>query len=241
MGDEIKAFVVNTKVYDDGDRNCGEWVSFPVTKEEMKAVYNRIGIDGTHFKDIFLDDFRTDVAGLRDILNIHTDIDELNYLAICLSDLPSEELAKLDAIAEISPYESIKAFIDFAPNADYYVLIEGVKNAEDLGNYYLYKSGMVQMPEEWKSGIDPKAFGEHIQKDELGKFTKAGYLIDSDDLWLDEYRGKEDIHEAFLVSPQAVFKQPEKEKPSVMEQLGKINEQIGKSTNPAHKKTDMEL
>lgn len=240
MGDKIKAFVVNSRAYDEGDRDLGEWVSFPVTKEEMKSVYDRIGIDGTNFKEIFFDDFRTDVAGLKDILSIHTDIDELNYLAICLSDLPSEELAKLDAIAEISPYKSIKEFIDFAPNADYYVLIEGVKNAEDLGNYYLYKSGMVQMPEEWKTGIDTKSFGEHIQKDELGEFTKAGYLVDSDDLWLDEYCGKEDIHEAFLVSPQAVFKQPEKDKPSIVEQLGKTKDQIEKLSNPAHKKPDIE-
>jgi hypothetical protein len=44
------------------------------------------------------------------------------------------------------------------------VLVRGGGNTEDLGNYYLYKSGMVQMPEEWKAGIDPKEFGSHIQK-----------------------------------------------------------------------------
>ena len=32
----------------------------------------------------------------------------------------------------------------------------------------------------------------------------------------------------------------EKEKPSVMEQLGKTKEQIGKLSNPAHKKSDIE-
>lgn len=67
------------------------------------------------------------------------------------------------------------------------MLIEGVKNAEDLGNFFLYKSGMVQMPEEWKTCIDPKAFGEHILKDEPGEFTTVGYLIKSYDLWLDDY------------------------------------------------------
>lgn len=239
MNKEIKAFLVNTKAYDDGDRDCGEWVSFPVTKEEMKPVYDRIGIDGTHFKEIFFDDFKTDVAGLKEVLSMHMDIDELNYLAICLSELPSSELSKLDAIAETSPFKDIKSFIDFAPNVDYYVLIEGVKNAEDLGNYYLYKSGMVQMPEEWKTGVDPKAFGEHILKDELGEFTKAGYLINSGDFWLDDYCGKEDIHEDLLISPQAVFKSSEKEKPSVMEQLGKTKEQIGKLSNST-KKSDIE-
>ena len=240
MSKEIKAFIVNSKAYDDGERDLGEWVSFPVTKEEMKSVYDRIGIDGTYFKEIFFDEFKTNVAGLINVLNVYTDIDELNYLALCLSELPSSELAKLDAIAETSPFKDVRSFINFASNVDYYVLIEGVKNAEDLGNYYLYKSGMVQMPEEWKTCIDPKAFGEHILKDELGEFTTVGYLIKSYDLWLDDYCGKEDMHENFLVSPQAVFKSFEKEKPSVMKQLGKTKEQVGKISNPAHKKSDIE-
>lgn len=240
MSKEIKAFVVNSRAYDEGDRDLGEWVSFPITKEDMKSVYDRIGIDGTYFTEVFLDDYKTDVAGLINVLNVYTDIDELNYLALCLSELPTSELAKLDAIGETSPFKDIKSFMDFAPNMDYYVLIEGVENVEDLGNYYLYKSGMVQMPEEWKSGIDPKAFGEHIQKNELGEFTKAGYLIDSGDTWLDDYCGKEDIHEDFLISPKAVFKSFEKEKHSVIKQLGKTKEQIDKPSNPTHKKSDIE-
>lgn len=239
MSKEIKAYVVNSKAYDEGNRDYGEWISFPITKEEMKSVYDRIGIDGTYFKEIFFDDFKTDVAGLKDVLSMHMDIDELNYLALYLSELPPSELAKLDAIAETSPFKDIKSFIDFAPNVDCYVLIEGVKNTEDLGNYYLYKSGMVQMPEEWKTGIDPKAFGEYIQKDELGEFAKAGYLIDTGDIWINDYCGKGDIHEDFLISPQVVFKQSEKEKPSVMEQLGKTKERVEKLPNPA-KKSDIE-
>lgn len=240
MDKEIKVFVVNSRAYDESDRDCGEWISFPISKEEMKSVYDHIGVDGTYFKEIFFDDFKTDVAGLKEVLSMHMDIDELNYLALCLSELPPSELMKLDAIAETSPFKDIKSFIDFAPNMDYYVLIEDVKNVEDLGNYYLYKSGMVEMPEEWKMGIDPKAFGEHILKDELGEFTKVGYLIKSDDLWLDDYCGKEDIHEDFLISPQSVFKSSQKEKSSVMNQLEKSKEQIYKPPNLAHKKSDIE-
>lgn len=240
MGTEIKAFVVNSKAYDDGDRDLGEWVSFPINKEDMRLVYDRIGIDGTYFKEVFLDDFKTDVAGLINVLNVHTDIDELNYLALCLSELPPSELAKLNAIAETSPFKDMKSFIDFAPNMDCYVLVEGVRNTEDLGNYYLYKSGMVEMLEEWKSGIDPQEFGSHIQKSELGKFTKSGYLIDSGDTWTNHYKGKGDIDGNFLISPKAVFKLTEKGKHSVIKQLGKTKEQIDKSLNPIHKKLDIE-
>lgn len=240
MGKEIKAFVVNSRAYDDGDRDLGEWVSFPISKEDMKSIYDRIGIDGIYFKEVFLDNFKTDVAGLINVLNVYTDIDELNYLALCLSELPPSELTKLDAIAETDLFKDIRSFIDFAPNMDCYVLVEGVRNTEDLGNYYLYKSGMVEMPEEWKSGINLETFGSHIQKDELGKFTKAGYLIDSGDTWTNHYKGKGDIDEDLLISPKAVFKSLAREKGSLIKQLGKTKKQIDKSINPAHKKSDME-
>lgn len=240
MGKEIKAFVVNSRAYDDGDRDLREWVSFPISKEEIKSVYDRIGIDGIYFKEVFLDNFKTDVAGLINVLNIYTDIDELNYLALCLSELPPPELAKLEAIAETDPFKDIRSFIDFAPNMDCYVLVEGVRNTEDLGNYYLYKSGMVEMPEEWKSAINPENFGSHIQKGELGEFTKVGYLIDSGDTWTNHYKGKGDIDEDLLISPKAVFKSLEKEKCSLIKQLGKSKKQIDKPLNPKHKKSDME-
>lgn len=240
MDKEIKAFVVNSRAYDDGDRDLGEWVSFPISKEDMKSIYDRIGIDGIYFKEVFLDDFKTDVAGLINVLNVYTDIDELNYLALCLSELPPSELAKLEAIAEISPFKDIRSFIDFAPNMDCYVLVEGVRNTKDLGNYYLYKSGMVEMPEEWKSGIDSKEFGSHIQKDELGQFTKVGYLIDSGDTWTNHYKGKGDMDEDLLISPKAVFKSLEKEKDSLIKQLEKTKKQIDKPLNSTHKKSDIE-
>lgn len=237
MSKEIKAFVVNTTAYDHGERDLGEWVSFPVTKEEMKAVYERIGIDGVHFKDIFFDDFRTDVAGLKNVLSVHTDIDELNYLALRLSEISPYELAKLDAVAEVNPYTDLKN--DFAPNMDYYVLIEGVKDAEDIGNYIIYKSGMIDMPDEWKGCIDPKALGDIILKDELGQFAQTGYLVKSGDLWHDDYFNKDDIPKNYRISPQEVFHQAEKEKSSVMEQLGKTKEQAGKGQSPV-KKPDLE-
>ena len=37
---------------------------------------------------------------------------------------------------------------------DFYVHIPEVHTYRDLGDYYLNQSGMVQMPEEWKGGID---------------------------------------------------------------------------------------
>lgn len=95
------------------------------------------------------------------------------------------------------------------------------------------------MSDEWKSCIDPKRLGGFILKDAPGAFTKKGYLIKSGDLWHDDYYNKDDIPKNYRISPQEVFKQAEKEKSSVMDQLGKTKEQAGKVQSPV-KKPDLE-
>ncbi len=41
-----------------------------------------------------------------------------------------------------------------------------------LGDYYLNRSGMVDMPEEWKAGIFLPRFGLHIANTEHGVFNR---------------------------------------------------------------------
>ena len=55
----------------------------------------------------------------------------------------------------------ISTVIDFTYNVDFYVHIPEVHTYRDLGDYYLNQSGMVQMPEEWKGGIDLTTFGRN--------------------------------------------------------------------------------
>ena len=52
-----------------------------------------------------------------------------------------------------------------------------------MGDYYLNRSGMVDMPEEWKAGIFLPRFGLHIANTEHGVFTDYGYLVKSGDEW----------------------------------------------------------
>ena len=46
---------------------------------------------------------------------------------------------------------------------------------EALGRYQLYESGMVEMPEAWKAGIDPETFGRKVREQDNGYFTHKGY------------------------------------------------------------------
>lgn len=45
------------------------------------------------------------------------------------------------------------------------------------------RSGMVDIPEEWKGGIDTVQFGRYVAQQEQGTFTQYGYLVKSGDEW----------------------------------------------------------
>ena len=105
------------------------------------------------------------------------DVDELNFLAARLGQLDAAESAELNAALQ-NPrggFESIGQIIDYTENVDYYVHLPDVMSARQLGDYYLNRSGMVDMPQEWKTGIDTAQFGRHISQQEQGTFTQYGY------------------------------------------------------------------
>ena len=56
-------------------------------------------------------------------------------------------------------------------------------------DYYLNQSGMVQMPEEWKGGIDLSTFGRNAAAQEKGAFTEYGYIVESGDEWERQFEG----------------------------------------------------
>ena len=43
----IEAYVTNLGKYNEGEL-VGEWVKFPITLDKLKAVYERIGIEGNN-------------------------------------------------------------------------------------------------------------------------------------------------------------------------------------------------
>ena len=120
------------------------------------------------------------------------DVDELNFLAARLDTLDAAALAELNAALQ-NPrggFENIGQIIDYADNVDYFVHLPDVQSPGQLGDYYLNRSGMVDMPEEWKAGIDAARFGEHIARHEQGAFTPYGYLVRSGDEWQRIHEGQ---------------------------------------------------
>ena len=85
---------------------------------------------------------------------------------------------------------SIGRITDFPENVDYYVHLPDVHGPAQLGDYYLNRSGMVDMPEEWKGGIDTAQFGRYVAQQEQGAFTQYGYLVKSGDEWQKVHEGQ---------------------------------------------------
>ena len=135
------------------------------------------------------------------------DVDELNFLAARLGQLYASEIAELNAALQNPKggFENIGQIIDFTENVDYYVHLPDVHTTAALGDYYLNRSGMVDMPQEWKAGIDTAQFGRHIAQQEQGAFTEYGYIVKSGDEWQRIHEGQP-VPEEYRVM---AFPQPE--------------------------------
>ncbi|MCZ1527490.1 antirestriction protein ArdA, partial [Enterococcus faecium] len=166
----------------------GVWLDLPTTTETLQAALRDVGITADNPQDFFINGYSCPedrhLAIPYDMV-LAADVDELNFLAARLGQLDAAEIAELNAALQ-NPrggFENIGQIIDYTENVDYYVHLPDVRGDGQLGDYYLNRSGMVDMPEEWKAGIDTAQFGRHIAQQEQGVFTQYGYLVRSGDEW----------------------------------------------------------
>lgn len=102
------AFITNLGKYNEGEL-VGEWVKFPTTAEEMKKVFDRIGIGqkdefGQPYEEWFITDYDCYVGALYDKLGEYENLDELNYLAAKLDEMGEGEYAQFQAAMEVGDH-----------------------------------------------------------------------------------------------------------------------------------------
>ena len=188
------AFVTNLGKYNEGEL-VGEWVKFPTTAEEMKQVFDRIGIGktgdfGQVYEEWFITDYDCYVDGLYDKLGEYESLDELNYLASKLDEMDRGEFEQFQAAMEIGDHSSsVQEIINLTENLDCYDVYPGIEDYDDLGRYYIDELDAMQVPEHLKNYIDYEAYGRDIALDESGDFTSFGYVRDAGSSFHEYYDG----------------------------------------------------
>ena len=189
------AFITNLGKYNEGAL-VGEWVKFPTTVEELKKVFERIGIGakddfGQTYEEWFITDYDCYVDGLYDLLGEYANLDELNYLASKLDDMSQDEYERFQAAMEIGDHTgSIRELINLTENLDCYDVYPDIHDHDDLGRYYIEELDAMQVPEHLRNYIDYEAYGRDIALEESGQFTDLGYVRDTGDSFHEYYDGE---------------------------------------------------
>ena len=194
MKDDFSVLIQNRTEFEKGNP-ATVFLSLPATKEELHEAMKALNITADNPQDFFLNGYSTadnrrieiPFDWIRD-----GDLDRINYLASRLEEMTPEQLEKLDAVmhSDFKP-ESLDKLIDHTYNTDFYSYVPGILSYKELGDYFLNDSGKVQMPEEWKAGIDKEDFGFNAALHEDGKLTDYGYIARSGTDWKEVYAGQE--------------------------------------------------
>lgn len=209
----LEAYVTNLGKYNEG-YVIGEYLKLPATTEEVQALLKRIGVDGVRYEEIFMTNYETDISGLHDCLDEYESIDELNYLASLLDDMPEWEAEKFAAALEFGEYHSAKDLINLAQNLDGFELYTGIADEKELGRYYIEEMCALEVPEHVQSYIDYEAYGRDMSINEDGRFTDGGYVVRTGDSFTEHYSGRDDLPEE-----HRIFAYPKPEKASIRDAL----------------------
>lgn len=177
------------------DGKTGVWLDLPATVEQVQAAMGQIGVTQDNPWDYFISGFSSPEGrhlAIPHDMALSSGVNELNFLAVRLEKLNDYEIGTLNAALQQKNTEmrTIWRMIDYADNLDYYVNLPDVRTVAQLGDYYLNRSGMVDMPDEWKPAIDTAVLGKHIAGLEQGAFTEYGYIVKSGDEWRRVYEGQ---------------------------------------------------
>ena len=212
----LEAYISNLGKYAEG-RPAGEWVRFPTTAEQMKEVFDRIGIDGKNYEAWHITEYRSDIPGLAQHLGEHEHLDELNYLGELLKMQDDGDREKFAAAMEIGDHAgSVQQLINLAQNLDCYWLYPSVTNEEEYGYYLIDELDELELPEEAKKYFMYEEYGRDAAINDGGRFTEQGYIYNNRNTFTEWYNGREnDIPKEYRVVPQ--LPTPERPDPSKVE------------------------
>ena len=168
----MKIYLTNLGKYNEGEL-LGEWVTLPVTEEELEAVFERIGIN-EEYEEYFITDYETDIDGLK--IGEYDNLEELNELAETLENMSEEELEVIGVMLE-DGYEFDEA-IEKTESGDYRIYYN-CNNMTDVAYEVIEESGFLNdVPDTVARYFDYEAYGRDL--DIEGKFymTDRGNCVE---------------------------------------------------------------
>lgn len=121
-----RIYLTNLGKYNEGILQ-GEWVDLPIEEEELKKVFERIGIN-KEYEEYFITDYETD---LNIEIGEYENIKELNETIEELEDLTDFEIDKVNAIIEYDSTD-LRGVIDSYDNYNWFGGMSGADYEEML-------------------------------------------------------------------------------------------------------------
>lgn len=153
----LKGFITNLGKYNEGEL-IGEWITFPISEEELEEVFERIGIN-EYYEEFFFTDWDCDFdTGLGEYENIEA----VNELAEALEEVESNsEEEKLESIIEATG-NSLKESLDCMEDAIFYPGYTLEEVAEEYVNDCLFTK---DTPDIFRRYFDYEAFARDLSFD----------------------------------------------------------------------------
>ena len=164
----IKGFITNLGKYNEGEL-VGEWITFPIDKEELQEVLKRIGIN-EEYEEYFFTDWEN-VASFN--FGEYVSITGINEIAEKLESFNEDEEI-IEAIYEYcnDTDEAVEIL-----EANNYIIYYDCDDMEDVAIQYAEETGLLyNIPENIKRYFDFEALGRDMELESTFISFGNGYV-----------------------------------------------------------------
>ena len=196
----LEVYLINTARHTE-ETPVAEWVSLPTNADTMKAVFERLGVDGSDTEQYQVSAYHSSLDGWSEALKPGESLDDLNYLAALLTQRSGEERDKFAAAVQYGDHAASAAdLINLTHNLDCYWLYPTVHNSDDYGHYLIDDLDELELPDAAKRFFDYKSYGREAVKEDRGIFTDYGYIYNNGNDYAEWYKANQVPQEYRLTS-----------------------------------------
>lgn len=167
----INIFITNLGKYNEGEL-IGEWVTLPISEEELKKVCERIGIN-EDYEEYFITDYECDFMKIGE----YESISSLNEIAEKISELDEEEKKVAKALISECSY-TIDEAIEKVNYGDYKIYND-CNDITDVAYQVVEECGYLNdVPDTVTRYFDYESFGRDLGIEGTYIFTEENEAIE---------------------------------------------------------------